>query len=202
MLTRINFYGCQIEYYNPSVLRFINNIRYNGGSIYNDNQSVHNSSIQLCVKESYDKLLNIKPIIVNAYDYILNDNILIKENIIEFCNDKTVHSLLNITFEEAFISVINEIEKNEHKDEIKKILNNEMKESECKCFTGRITRLINCLNGFSEKVNVNISENEQISNIIINIINTIEKKDRKRIAIERLSELGITNYQDWINNLE
>ena len=32
--------------------------------------------------------------------------------------------------------------------------------------TGRMSRLINCLNGFSNLVKVNISDNEQIGNII------------------------------------
>ena len=37
-----------------------------------------------------------------------------------------------------------------------------MLDSECKCFTGRITRLINCQNGFSDLVKINISDNQQI----------------------------------------
>ena len=50
--------------------------------------------------------------------------------------------------------------------EIQKRLNEEMQESECKCFTGRISRLVNCLSGYSDKVKIKISENEEISNII------------------------------------
>ena len=42
-----------------------------------------------------------------------------------------------------------------------------MSDSLCKCFTGRMSRLINCLNGFDELVQINISENEQIGQIII-----------------------------------
>ena len=41
-----------------------------------------------------------------------------------------------------------------------------MNDSECKCFTGRISRLVNCLSGYSPQVNIKISNNEEIGNII------------------------------------
>ena len=49
-------------------------------------------------------------------------------------------------------------------------MNQEMIDSICKCFTGRISRLINCLNGFSDKVIIQISKNEEINNIISNLV--------------------------------
>jgi len=55
-----------------------------------------------------------------------------------------------------------------------------MQESECKCFTGRISRLVICLSGYSDKVEIKISENEEISNIINIIMN---KKGLKTIEI-------------------
>ena len=73
-----------------------------------------------------------------------------KQILIEYINCKDVHSILNITFEELLIHVLNRIEINENKNEIKNILNIEMSDSLCKCFTGRMSRLINCLNGFDD----------------------------------------------------
>ena len=67
--------------------------------------------------------------------------------------------------------------------EIQKRLNEEMQESECKCFTGRISRLVNCLSGYSYKVEIKISENEEISNII-----SIIMKKRGLKTIEILKE--------------
>ncbi len=81
--------------------------------------------------------------------------------------DYEVHSLLSITFEELLISVYDFIQKHEHKEEIFAILNKEMSDSLCKCFTGRLSRLINTLNGFDENIIINISDNEQIGNICI-----------------------------------
>ena len=86
--------------------------------------------------------------------------------------DDSVHSVLNITFKELFVAVINRIEQNDHKEEIKKVLNVEMHESLCKCFTGRMSRLINCLNEFNNLVSITISSAEQISNVIILIGNS------------------------------
>ena len=59
-------------------------------------------------------------------------------------------------------------------EEIFKILNKEIIDSNCKCFTGRMNRVINCLNGFSPLVNINIKYREQIGNIIILIKNKLE----------------------------
>jgi len=41
-----------------------------------------------------------------------------------------------------------------------------MNESVCKCFTGRISRLVNCLAGFDPLVSIQIADNEQIANVI------------------------------------
>lgn len=46
-----------------------------------------------------------------------------------------------------------------------------MNDSLCKCFTGRINRLVNCLNGFDSRVSIKINDSEQILNVIIRIRN-------------------------------
>ena len=33
-----------------------------------------------------------------------------------------------------------------------------MNDAECKCFTGRISRLVNCLFGYTNKVSIEISD--------------------------------------------
>jgi len=82
-----------------------------------------------------------------------------------------------------------------------------MNDSECKCFTGRIYRLINCLNGFTDLVNINISDNQQIGNIIVIIKEKLElennysiEKHKELVEIELLER----NYNkeiinEWIN---
>jgi hypothetical protein len=41
-----------------------------------------------------------------------------------------------------------------------------MKSAECKYFTGRISRLVNVLNGYYDDIKIEITENEQIGTII------------------------------------
>jgi hypothetical protein len=102
------------------------------------------------------------------------------------------------------------INKLDTKDAIKQILNTEISDSECKCFTGRISRLINCLNGFTDLVNINIDDNQQIGNIIIIIKNqlflnnnySIEK--HKELVIKELKEreFSIETINEWITFIE
>jgi hypothetical protein len=69
------------------------------------------------------------------------------------------------TPEYLFWKIISEHKKS---NEIRKILNEEMKDIMCKCFTGR---LVNCLYGFDSRVSIKINDKEQILNIIIKIRN-------------------------------
>lgn len=77
----------------------------------------------------YIYILKIKPIITEITDLILNDTILTKEILMEYNNNKEIYSALNITFEELLLYVFNRIEINEHKNEIKNVLNTEMTDS-------------------------------------------------------------------------
>ena len=62
----------------------------------------------------------------------------------------------------------------EIQEEIFKVLNQEIIDADYRCFTGRMNRVINCLNGFSPLVNINIKDGEQIGNIIILVKNKLE----------------------------
>ena len=151
-----------IEYIPPNIVRRLNTIK-NNQNTYNDSESVHNHNVQESIRKSIQNVLNIKPIVTDVYNYILNDDILTsktKDTLFVYINCKDVHSTLNITFEELLLHVINRIEINKHKSEIKSVLNIEMLNPECKCFTERFSRLVNCLNGFDDLVK--ISEIEQI----------------------------------------
>jgi hypothetical protein len=90
----------------------------------------------------------------------------------------------------------------EIKEEIIKILNIEMLDAECKCFTGRITRLINCLNHFDNNIKIEISDNEQMSNISSLLYEKYpDEIDYKRELRKEFLERGYTeqDIQDWIN---
>ena len=197
----------EIEYIPPQVIRFLNRIKNTDKlQVYNDSENIHNHSIQESVNNSINNIMQQKFIINedNIMNEILNDTILTdkcKELLLEYSSNLDFHSVLLLNFKELLCHCWITINNLETKDEIKKILNIEMLDSECKCFTGRITRLVNCLNGLSDLVKINISDNQQIGNIIIIIKEqlgdnyTIER--HKELVMNELKERG---YEDNIIN--
>ena len=85
-----------------------------------------------------------------------------------------------------------------------------MKDSLCKCYTGRLSRLINCLNGFFDDVEVTIGDNQQIGNIISLVRQELEKKGEdnndewKRLVTKELQERKYTKeeIETWTSYIE
>ena len=100
-------------------------------------------------------------------------------------------------------SVLSRIDSNIHSNEIKKILNIEMLDSVCKCFTGRISRLVNSLSGLDDLVSIKISDKEQIGNIIIMIKNKLMGTNVYSVELHKEHvKIELTNLQyshDLIN---
>ena len=146
------------------------------------------------------------------YGSIINNLILTNETkriLIDYYDNNEVHSL-NITFQELLLNIYSLILKNEHRDEIFQIMNTEMNDSLCKFFTGRIRRLVNCLNGFDENIKINISDNEQIGNIIILIKNKLiiennyDLESHKRLVKINLLGKGyeLNIIEEWLKYCE
>ena len=182
-------------------------------NIYTDTQSVHNHSIQESVRQSIDNILQFKPIIGDVTELILTDAILTpqtKSLLMEYSACDDVHSTLNITFGELLTYVCNRIQLNEHGGEIKQALNIEISDSVGKCFTGRISRLINCLNGFDPLVSIQISDSEQLAQIIKIVANQLMSTNlytvdtHRKLVADRLNDLDYASdiINLWIENIE
>ena len=199
-LQYFNYTNNQIEYIPPQVTRFLNTMK-EGNQIYADIQNVHNHNIQEGIRKGIEYISSIKPCptFEEMKEDILN-NIILEEEcknlLFEYCECKDVHSVINITFEELLLNTYSLILKHKYKNEIFKVMNIEMKDSQCKCFTGRISRLVNCLNGFDSNININISDNEQISNIIILVKEKFE--DIEKIKEEVRREMEERGYKEEI----
>jgi len=211
-LTELQYQNNLINHIPPNLVRRLNRFK-NGQNVYNDGQNVHNHNIQESIRTSVNNILKMKPTITDTTDLILNDTILTnetKEILMEYKNSKDIYSALNITFEELLLYVFNRIEINEHKDEIKQVLNAEMIDSVCKCFTGRMSRLINCLNGFDPLVNIQIAGNEQIGQVIQVIRVNLERENKYEIELHKelvREELRERKYdesliEEWILHIE
>ena len=207
--------GNPLEYIPPNVVRLLRRQTQAQG-VYTDRQSVHNSSIQTSIKDSIMRLLSVKPICdfeaVTAL--ILSDETLTpftKSSLVEYCKDESVHTVLNLTFSDLLTAVWNRIVANENAIEIKAILNTEMMDAECKCFTGRISRLVNCLNGFDSSITITINDNEQIGNIILLIKEKLTASDEgysaakhRELVRVQLEERGYATVviEEWLEYID
>lgn len=197
---------------NPIVDRLIerNRLKNSIRHIYSDAQNVHNSEINRSIIRSFHQIMEQKLEISEDHmiDEIINDSILskpVKNTLIEYVKMSDVHSVLNVTFLEALQTVWQIIRSHELSKEIKRILNQEIEDSYCKCFTGRMSRLINCLNGFDPRVTVKISDQQEIANIIINIRQKYQKNDElSDMVMKELVERGYDKQtiDEWLIYLE
>jgi hypothetical protein len=130
------------------------------------------------------------------------------EQLIEYLEIKDVHSILLINFEDLFLRVFQRIINSEHKTELMIRLDDEMTDSMCKCFTGRLTRLVNVLVGFFDDIEINISESERISAIILSVLSgsgttgTSDMTDElKEICRTKLKEAEVeeSEIEKWLS---
>jgi len=168
---------------NPVISRWLNKPR--DSSVYSNRENVHLTSIQTCTQSSVMKLME-------HYS-----NIDVPHH--EFFDDNTVYHNLG-TYKEVYQAVVIEINKLEGDYQItaKQRLQEELDESKSRCYVGKLTRLVNCLSGLSDKVNIQISKNEEISNIVIQF-----KSQGKERVISELHERGYTDdeFSEWVEHL-
>jgi len=217
-LLKINYINNPIEL-SPQLARFINRINngfINNLNVYGDTQNVHNASIQVTIKDSINRLTTRSDLSKYNKDDLIkltveDKDLNCQEQLIEYCADDSIHSLLLLNFSEVLWSVLQTINKDfneETQKEIKLILNQEMKDAECKCFTGRLNRVVNCLNGFSDLVKINIQDSEQIANIIFLIKeklgNDYNVEKHKELASKELTERGYDEetIKTWVEFIE
>ena len=207
-----NFYydNNPIDYIPANVLRMINRTKTVQG-VYTDSQSVHNSTIQKSLLDSVNRLLQIPIKAKDVLGQILEDPILTDESkarLVEYSEDTSVHTVLNLTFSEILSVVWNRLNTLESRDEIKKTLNTEILDAECKCFTGKISRLVNCLAGYDERVVVEIADKEQIGTVIEIVRNRLGDnytvEEHRRISILELMERGYNRevIDEWVEQIE
>ena len=201
-----------IEFIPLLILRWIDRIDSHDFSInnrvYSDNENIHNSNIQKSFRNSLENLMKDK--VSYSLDECKNALLTsklseeVKREILNYCDDKTEHCIYLINFEELFHMVINRILIHKSKDEIFKILNDEMKDSICKCFTGRLTRLLNALNGFYPDIQIQIGSNEQITNVILMLKDKYEGDELKDKVRAELKERGYEEnvIEEWVGFIE
>lgn len=129
----------------------------------------------------------------------------------QYCDNEEIHCELNVTYKDVADRVISWLYEQpvETWNEVIKILEVEILASKDKCFTGRLSRLVSCLDGFHPGVRVSIATSDQISNRVLGVIERgkvegIEKEElTKRIRTE-LTELEMTEEQmeEWLKTVD
>ena len=215
-LTYCIYNNNEIEYIPPQTTRFLNRLKNTGMTqpkLYNDRQNVHDHQIQESIRNSIYCVIKEKPSITieEMNEEIVSNEVLTevtKRLLLEYCGDDSIHGVMGITFKELLLAVWSIIRENKEGNEIIGIMNTEMADADCKCFTGKMSRLINCLNGYDDRVVITMAENDQIGNIII-----IEKekmgeeydvekhKDNVRLAMEERGYKKET-IEEWIGYIE
>ncbi len=211
-LRRLNIIGYSnnpIEIPTLQIQRMLDRIYSNRkSSIYNDNQNVHDTEIQRTVCESVQSLLK-DPKNDFSIENVINSSLDKKTigSLIEYCLDQTVHSVHLITYIELLALIWVRIQNSIHKTELMRILEEQIADSECKCFTGRFNRTLSVLVGFFDDIKINISNKSRISAIILNTKDKIIPYDaikHKEIAINELVEAGYleADFKDWIDAID
>ena len=162
--------------------------------VYNDKQNIHNRNIQNSFRNSLNNIFKDKQLLDLAIikQQILENCILTeqtKREILNYCDDKTMHFSYLITYSDLLVYVWSRIIASTNKDEIMTVLNQEISDGVCMCFTGRLTRLLNTLVGFYSDIELQISDSEQITNIIMAIKNKFtNEKELKNVVRKELRE--------------
>jgi len=211
-LRSINISNNPLENIYPPITRWIHNIQ-NGSktsqNVYQNKQSVHDHNIEKTTNESiinfltsfkYQKTQNLE-ILIND----LNISTTSKQLLLNYSLENYIHSVLQMKYSEIIEPILYFIINHKYKEELLKILDQEIIESQGKCLQGRISRSINILNGYHDSVKINISDNEQISNLIINLQNKynnlFELKDNFiKEMIERNYNKEIID--EWIKHID
>jgi hypothetical protein len=214
----ITYHDNNIQYLPPHIQRIIdqllNNERNNIIGIYDDSQNVHDSNIQTSIKKSIDLIIRENPNI--SFDDAINEikmndklSIQAKEKMIQG-SEIVEYTINGILFKEILLSVWSLIRIHKNKNDILEILNEEMIASQGKCFTGLVSHLINTLNGFDDRVKIEMNVNHQIANIIesirirLNKTNEYTPEKHRYIAIAELKERQIQEdvINTWVDAIE
>jgi hypothetical protein len=150
-----------LEHIPPEVNRLIDKIKKRLARDW------HNHNIQLHFKESVFNFSREKRTTMASseklFSEIEKDDILTektKQLLLEYSKDESVHLVLGITFLDVLTVLWDRIgfltNLRDFRKDIKTALNSEMQGSVGVCFTERLTRLLNCLNGFDDKVEANV----------------------------------------------
>lgn len=168
-------------------------------SIYDDSQNTHDTDINKTITDSVRSLVSDpKPMLTTKQLLIL----IIKSElpamtvnrIANNCQDDTVHVVCGLTYAELLAYVWQRICRFENKEEMLKILAQQVSGSEGMCFTGKFNDLLSVLAGFYDDIVIQVSVRAQIGATILAIRDRIKPYDKEVHYEQAQQELLAAGY--------
>ncbi|CAH6420505.1 Hypothetical protein MVR_LOCUS147 [uncultured virus] len=165
-------------------------------SIYSDAQNVHDSHVQQTITRSIANLLaDPKPSFsIEATRVDLAEDVI--KLVTRYCEDESVHSQQHLTYLELLGYVWARICRSEHKTELIRIFEEQIRESRGKCFTGRFNRTVSVLMGFYDDIVIAIADSSRIGAIIVAIKGSVLPYDPKVHQERAKTALTEAGYDD------
>lgn len=119
----------------------------------------------------------------------------LKMAVLEWLDDRSVHTIYNITFKKIIMMIMTIVENHDKKEDIKKRLIIKLKESKKLCFIETIHRIVSALVGFVDGIYIGLSVREEIEmkiSVLIKQLNDkkINRETAKEQMIEFFSQVG------------
>jgi len=143
-------------------------------------------------------------------DVVVRRQVLSKEAknlLLKYCESTDVHLELNVTYKQIAECIFGWLSRQNTEvwNEVIKILDVELLSSKDKCFSGRLSRLISCLDGFHPGVRISIATSDQISNRVLSSMNKgkeqgLEVEEILVNVLRELKELELSESQinEWM----
>jgi len=186
-------FGNPIEHIPLPVQRWLDRLNRRvtaNNMVYQDKQNIHNTHIQKSFSVSLGNILRDKQLLDLSIvkQQIIENKVLTeqtKRELLNYCDDNTEHSTYLITYADLLVCVWARIIGSPYVDTICQVLNQEIADGLCMCFTGKLTRLLNTLVGFYDDIQLQISDSEQITNIIVSLKHKITDDELLKVTVKK-----------------
>jgi len=157
----------------------VNNDSFSLKNISNDKQNVHHSQINEHIKKVVIQLCKDYPQRAQNSLWANYLNLLEgcktwnnkNEKSIQFIKDSDVSFGIGITLADLFLSLMTYIQLHKHKNELLDRLNEELADMSGTCSTGHMSRLVNVIQGFTERYKIELNPEIEIRKHIFNYMN-------------------------------
>lgn len=189
--------------YNDGIYNNNNDINNNNNDIYNNHENIHFHNIQSEINKSIKWIINrnINPNKITILNSLKSNESIdqtVKDALLEYLKLEDKNIANNVLFADIFYMSYDIIEKYK----LESILNEEIKDSLDKCFTGIISRYVNIFNGIIPECTFNITD----GTIFQALFSHLRKKYNDKvndIEVELLDRGYTTEYiKEWIDILK